>query len=202
MGVLGDILGGIQSAGSKILSGIGQDLGSIATSGLGTIAAIEINKRVQAAAARGSQQASFPPSGGGSSGGQGFDLAGFGAGGSSGGGDILSRLRDLAVTPGSPFDQALNVFSPPTGGGGMALQTQNFGLGSGSISPVFRPVRRSMDGAVIGARAHSLLMAQSPTGAITFFRHVGKPILFSGDARICRSVRKSARRALSASGGR
>jgi len=201
MGFLGDILGGFKSAGQKILSGIGQDLGSIATSGLGTIAALEINKRVQAAAARGSQAGSFPPSGDRGGGGQGFDLAGFGFAGSSGGGDVLSRLRDLAVTPGSPFDQALNVFSPPTGGG-MALQTRDFGLGAGSISPVFRPVRRSMDGAVIGARAHSLLMAQSPTGAITFFRHVGKPILFSGDARICRSVRKSARRALSASGGR
>ncbi len=73
---------------------------------------------------------------------------------------------------------------------------------AGAAQGLWKPVRSSATGAIIGARARSIVSAVNPlSGTTTFFRHVGQPVLFSGDARICKSVRKKARKALSASGG-
>ena len=62
--------------------------------------------------------------------------------------------------------------------------------GGGAASTLFR--RPGM----MGMRPRSLVMVPNPvTGKPTFFRHVGQPILFSGDLRAAKRVRKVAARA-------
>lgn len=57
-------------------------------------------------------------------------------------------------------------------------------------TPFFNPV---------GARAQSprsLIMQLNPsTGKPTFFRHAGRPIMFSGDRALCKRIDKIARKA-------
>ncbi len=49
----------------------------------------------------------------------------------------------------------------------------------------------------------SLVMATNPkTGKATFFQHAGRPILYAGDLRACKRVKKAGARARRASGGR
>ncbi len=61
-----------------------------------------------------------------------------------------------------------------------------FVAGAGGDLQLFRPT-------MAGARAIPLVMTPNPiTGAPTFFRHVGRPILFSGDVATVRRVRKIA----------
>ncbi len=57
-------------------------------------------------------------------------------------------------------------------------------------TPFFLPTR------TVGNRPRSLIMVPNPsTGAPTFFKHAGRPILFSGDFRAAKLVRKLASRA-------
>jgi len=57
-------------------------------------------------------------------------------------------------------------------------------------TPFFLPSR------AVGNRPRSLIMVPNPsTGAPTFFKHAGRPILFSGDFRAAKLVNKLARRA-------
>ncbi len=61
-------------------------------------------------------------------------------------------------------------------------------------TPFFLPAR------AIGASPRSLIIVPNPaTGAPTFFKHAGRPILFSGDFRAAKLVSKLARRARRAS---
>jgi len=61
-------------------------------------------------------------------------------------------------------------------------------------TPFFLPSR------TVGNRPRSLIMVPNPsTGAPTFFKHAGRPILFSGDLRAAKLVNKIARRARRAS---
>lgn len=47
----------------------------------------------------------------------------------------------------------------------------------------------------VSQRPRKLIMQLNPsTGTPTFFRHAGRPIMFSGDRAICRGVEKIARR--------
>jgi len=63
------------------------------------------------------------------------------------------------------------------------------GAGSNTCAPMFRPTQASISPA-------PLVMVPNPmTGAPTFFKHAGKPILFSGDLRAAKMVGKLARRA-------
>jgi len=57
-------------------------------------------------------------------------------------------------------------------------------------TPFFLPTR------TVGNRPRSLIMVPNPsTGAPVFFKHAGRPILFSGDFRAAKLVRKLASRA-------
>ena len=61
-------------------------------------------------------------------------------------------------------------------------------------TPFFLPSR------TVGNRPRSLIMVPNPsTGSPTFFKHAGRPILFSGDLRAAKLVNKIARRARRAS---
>jgi len=61
-------------------------------------------------------------------------------------------------------------------------------------TPFFLPSR------AVGNRPRSLIMVPNPsTGAPTFFKHAGRPILFSGDLRAAKLVNRIARRARRAS---
>lgn len=111
-----------------------------------------------------------------------------------------------SVTPagfitGSIGEEGLSLsLGPGAGPGGGAVAGLPAMMGAGGA---FKPVRSSMTGQIIGYRAKSIVPAINPgSGTMTYFRHVGQPVLFAGDARICRAVRKKARKALSASGGR
>lgn len=67
------------------------------------------------------------------------------------------------------------------------------GAGANTCAPMFRPTQASISPA-------PLVMVPNPmTGAPTFFKHAGKPILFSGDLRAAKMVHKLARRARKAS---
>ncbi len=60
---------------------------------------------------------------------------------------------------------------------------------SGGCPPLFQPNR-------VGVRPIPLIMVPNPvTGAPTFFKHAGRPILFSGDLRASKLVNRIARRA-------
>jgi len=50
-----------------------------------------------------------------------------------------------------------------------------------------------------GARMRSLVEVPTPSGGKTWYRNVGRPILFSGDLRACKRVNKVAARARRAS---
>ena len=47
-----------------------------------------------------------------------------------------------------------------------------------------------------------LVPVMTPAGNVTFYRHVGQPVVFSGDAALLKSTRKRCRKALSSAGGR
>jgi len=48
----------------------------------------------------------------------------------------------------------------------------------------------------VGQRPRSLIMQMNPSsGTPTFFRHAGRPIMFSGDRTLCKNIEKIARRA-------
>ncbi len=67
------------------------------------------------------------------------------------------------------------------------------GAGANTCAPMFRPTVSSISPA-------PLVMVPNPlTGAPTFFKHAGKPILFSGDLRAAKMVNRLARRARRAS---
>lgn len=145
------------------------------------VAVSRIQEKQLKARARRAQPASFPPIGGVTAGlGIDFERAGF----------IDFNIGEGGISLG---------IGPGEGGGGLPMA----GLPSaGAAGGLWKPVRSSATGAIIGARARSIVSAVNPlSGTTTFFRHVGQPVLFSGDARICKSVRKKARKALSASGG-
>ena len=67
------------------------------------------------------------------------------------------------------------------------------GAGGNTCASMFRPNQLSIT-------PNSLVMVPNPqTGAPVFFKHAGKPILFSGDLRAAKMVHKLARRARRAS---
>ena len=79
------------------------------------------------------------------------------------------------------------------GGGGPATGVQTAMAGEVQL---FRPTLTSI-------RPNPLVMVRHPqTGAPVFFKHAGRPILFSGDLRAAKLVRRLARRARRATGGR
>jgi hypothetical protein len=73
--------------------------------------------------------------------------------------------------------------------GSMMSQLGESAVGHATHSPLFTPTRTS-------ARPSSLVIVTNPvTGKPTFFKHAGRPILFSGDLRAAKRVQKIARRA-------
>lgn len=101
--------------------------------------------------------------------------------------------------PGDPFQvtqanfpvqlaqgSALDVFDIP----GFDLQLPFRADARTGGTPFFLPAR------AVGNRPRSLIMVPNPsTGAPTFFKHAGRPILFSGDFRAAKLVNRIARRA-------
>jgi len=107
-----------------------------------------------------------------------------------------SMAMNLALPGGAPVIQAGfgDVFGGAIGallGSGAALTP------SGATCPtLFRQTPMTL-------RAVSSFHITNPsTGKEVFYRNVGRPILFSGDLRVCKTVEKIARRAKRASGKR
>jgi hypothetical protein len=94
---------------------------------------------------------------------------------------------------GDVFGGVIGSFlAPSAGGGGASLPTLP-GVAPGGIFQVTRP----------GLRARSLFHITNPsTGREVWYRNVGQPILFSGDLRTCKRVKKVARLAARARGPR
>jgi len=100
----------------------------------------------------------------------------------------LPSFTDSRLASFNPY----NLFAPTAVGGGIfdlpgfdvaVPESQTFQSG------LFRAAAPT-------ARPRSLVIAMNPvTGAPTFFKHVGAPILFSGDMAACRRVGRIARRA-------
>ncbi len=105
----------------------------------------------------------------------------------------------LSITGGTPMPALPGGAMPLTGalpsvlggvlGGLLGEGAESLFEGGGSCPQLFGQARQT-------ARARQLVMAMNPvTGNPTFFRHVGRPILFSGDLATCRRVNKVAARA-------
>lgn len=85
---------------------------------------------------------------------------------------------------------ALDIFDLP----GIDLQLPFRADARTGGTPFFLPSR------TVGNRPRSLIMVPNPsTGAPVFFKHAGRPILFSGDLRAAKLVNRIARRARRAS---
>jgi len=69
------------------------------------------------------------------------------------------------------------------------------GQGVGAITQPFRQTMR-------GAAAQAYITANPSTGALTWFKPAGRPVLWSGDLAACKRVRKVASRARRRLGGR
>ena len=109
--------------------------------------------------------------------------------------------RGLIAMPHAPTDK----FGVTTAGGPFVTQAE-FDLPFIDLqSPVVRDARSGGNAffrgaGVVGNRPRSLIIVPNPTtGAPTFFKHAGRPILFSGDFRAAKLVHKLARRARRAS---
>lgn len=128
---------------------------------------------------------------------------------------FLPQTRD--ARPFQPFDFSQAPQPEPFGGPMSAFPTDRFqgggvmpaafdipgfdlrspfvgqGAGANTCAPMFVPTQARI-------RPASLVMVPNPmTGAPTFFKHAGKPLLFSGDLRAAKMVHKLARRARRAS---
>ena len=110
--------------------------------------------------------------------------------------------------PGDQFGVTQAAFPlalPALGGaalGALGGALDFFDLPGVDLQLPFRPDARTGGTAFfnpVGARAQSprsLIMVPNPsTGKPTFFRHAGRPIMFSGDRALCKRVEKIARRA-------
>ncbi len=100
---------------------------------------------------------------------------------------------------GGQFGGGSVVVIPPGGtipnGQGQQPQQQQQGTIPMSVSQNFIPTRSSMTGAITGARAQTHIVQNPVSGAITWFKPAGRPILWSGDLQSCKRVNKIARRA-------
>lgn len=98
--------------------------------------------------------------------------------------------------PGFPTDRFVGGFVPAEFDLPLVDLRSPFvaqGAGGNTCAAMFRPTASSV-------RPNSLVMVPNPvTGAPTFFKHAGKPVLFSGDLRAAKMVNKLARRARRAS---
>lgn len=91
-------------------------------------------------------------------------------------------------------------------GGAAVLRAAGRGLGAlgiaGGLQELFGGGGNGMDevgffqATMGGVRVKSTVLLRHPiTGAPVFFKHAGRPILFSGDLRTCKRVNKIAARA-------
>lgn len=87
---------------------------------------------------------------------------------------------------GSPFARTADFFDLP----GIDLQLPFTADARTGGTPFFHGAGQ------VGQRPRSLIMQLNPsTGTPTFFRHAGRPIMFSGDRTLCKRIDKIARRA-------
>lgn len=83
-----------------------------------------------------------------------------------------------------------------TGGFGLDIPGVEFGQGAdvgSALTQNFVPTRSRFTGAVTGARAQNFVAINPVSGAITWFGPIGRPILWSGDVRAAKRLKKIAR---------
>ncbi len=117
------------------------------------------------------------------------------------------QFTDFRAPAPTPFGGAMSAFPTDRFVGGVipaefGIDLPGFdlrspfvaqGAGGNTCAAMFRPTASSV-------RPNSLVMVPNPvTGAPTFFKHAGKPLLFAGDLRAAKMVNKLARRARRAS---
>jgi len=120
----------------------------------------------------------------------------------------LPRGTQMPHFPGDPFQvtQAAFPLALPlalgAAGGALGAAGQFFDIPGVDLRLPFTADARTGGNAFfhgVGAvrqRPRSLIMQMNPsTGTPTFFRHAGRPIMFSGDRALCKSIDKIARRA-------
>ncbi len=129
-------------------------------------------------------------------------LAGFtGEGGPGLGERLLRGLPDLLLGPGGPLPGGGNVtiglpgFTQPVPGPvGTGVPSLGFAGGACPTNP-FGAGRST-------ARAQTFVAVNPVTGRPTWFKPAGRPILWSRDLTTCKTVKRVARQARRASGGR
>lgn len=95
----------------------------------------------------------------------------------------------------------LDVMFPPSGGATMPGSTAGAPAGTagsnggGAACNAMTLARSPFRPTMAGARAQPFMMCNPVTGALTWFKPAGRPILFSGDLSACKRVEKVARRA-------
>ncbi len=129
-------------------------------------------------------------------------------GGSSGGpGQVALVSTTTGLVNASPASFSLGGGPPALGagsfqvgpfGGGAPIPQIGDGVANGgmmSLGQNFIPTRSALTGQVTGARAQTHVVQNPVSGAITWFKPAGRPILWSGDLQSCKRVNKIARRA-------
>ena len=118
------------------------------------------------------------------------------------GGSFLERVAGILGTGGLGVPGAIGTLGGIFGGPARALPSPVDMFGGGTPVPQEAPMAPMDFGGglfqptQLSARPLPLIMASNPvTGRITFWKHVGRPILFSGDLATCKRVNRIARRA-------
>lgn len=107
-------------------------------------------------------------------------------------------MTNVALPGGALLGQVLRQIPGVIGGTALGLQYGGNGGGAVAEAPFGGTIFRQTPA---GLRARSLVEVVNPyTGKKSWYRNVGRPILFSGDLRACRRVRKIAGRARRARG--
>ncbi len=114
------------------------------------------------------------------------------------GGGAQPMMTNVALPGGALIGQVLRQIPGVLGGAVLGYGAGQEGGGQSLALPyggmMFRPT-------TAGIRARSLVEVTNPiSGKKSWYRNVGRPILFSGDLRACRRVRKIAGRARRARG--